>query len=313
MQAVIDIVLPVFGLVLAGYLVARTPILDEPGIKGLTNFVFFVAIPALLFRTMSTLTLPDTIDPLVIVAYFGSAAIVYGFGFLVARLVFKLPYDESGLMAMGGAFSNVVLLGLPLTVLTFGEKGLIVILFIVSFHPLVMLALPTVVIELARGKSGRLLPSLLSALGALLRNPIILAMVVGLLWGWFGIGMPKAAGAMIDLLKAAAPPTALFALGASLTRFELRGDLAQSVSMTSIKLLVMPAMVWVACSQVFGLDPLWTGVATLTAAMPVGVNVFLLASVYETYVARAASAIVISTALAVFTTALLIALLAPVP
>lgn len=311
MQTVLDIVLPVFGLILAGYGVARTPLLDEAGIKGLNNFVFYVAIPVLLFRSMSQLSIPDTADPLMPVAYFTAVAIVFAGGLVIARSIFELPLDQAAMMAMGCTYSNLLLLGLPLAFLAFGDEGLLAILLIISFHPLVLVTLTTVIIELARGhreRSGRVL---LSSLGALIRNPVIVGMAAGLLWGAAGFALPKPVATMADLLKAAASPTALFAVGASLTRFRLGGDPAQSATITVIKLLVFPALVWVMCAQVFGVGPLWTAVATLAAAMPTGVNTFLLASAYNTYLARSATAVLISTALSVLTVGALIALLGP--
>ena len=311
MQTVLDIVLPVFGLILLGYGVARTPLLDEAGIKGLNNFVFYVAIPVLLFRSMSQLSIPDTIDPLMPVAYFCAAGIVFAGGLLVGRKVFKLPLDESAMMAMGCTYSNLLLLGLPLAFLAFGDEGLLAILLIISFHPLILITLATIIIELARGQGAHGGRVLLSALGALVRNPVLIGMAAGLLWGTTGLGLPKPLATMADLLKAAASPTALFAVGASLTRFTIRGDAAQSATMIVAKLFVLPALVWMSCTFVFSVGPLWTAVATLAAAMPSGVNTFLLASAYNTYLARSATAVLISTALSVLTVGALIAFLGP--
>lgn len=312
MQAVLEIVLPVFGLILSGYLVAKTPLLDESGIKGLNNFVFYVAIPVLLFRSMSQLSVPDTIDPLMPVAYFSAAGIVYAGGLLIARAIFRLPFDEAAMMAMGCTYSNLLLLGLPLAFLAFGDEGLLAILLIISFHPLILITLTTIIVELARGhreRSGRVL---FTSLGALLRNPVIIGMIAGLLWGTTGLGLPKPVATMADLLKAAASPTALFAVGASLTSFTIRGDAAQSATIIAVKLLVLPTLVWVMCTQVFGISTLWTAVATLAAAMPTGVNAFLLASANNTYLARSATAVLVSTALSILTVGALLALLGPV-
>lgn len=312
MQTVLDIVLPVFGLILLGYGVARTPLLDEAGIKGLNNFVFYVAIPMLLFRSMSQLSIPDTIDPLMPVAYFAAAGIVFAGGLVAARRVFKLPLDEAALMAMGCSYSNLLLLGIPLAFLAFGDEGLLAMLLITGFHPLIMITLTTIIIEMARGHGERSGRVLLSALGALLRNPVIIGMAAGLLWGTTGLGLPKPVSTMADLLKAAASPMALFAVGASLSGFTIRGDAAQSATMIVVKLFVLPALVWISCTQIFGIGPLWSAVATLAAAMPSGVNTFLLAATYDTYVARSATAVLVSTALSVLSVGALIALLGPV-
>jgi malonate transporter len=311
LEPILNIVLPVFGLVFAGYFVALTPILTPERVKGLTNFVFWVAIPVLLFRTMSEITLPENIDPLIPVAYFAGAWTVFGVMLLVGRFLFGLPLDQAGVMAMGCSFSNLVLMGLPVAILAFGNQGLVAILFVISFHPPIMISIPTIVVEIARGRTGSLRKTIVAVVTTLLRNPIIIGLVAGLLWGATGLDLPKPVGKFADLLKAAGPPTALFAVGASLTQFKIAGDLPQSLTIVVIKLIALPATVWVFSTYVFGLAPIWAAVNTLAASMPVGVNVFLLASAYDTYLARAATAVLVSTGVAVVTVGALLTLLAP--
>ena len=311
LQAVLDIVLPVFGLVLLGYLVARTPLLTPEGIKGITNFVFFVAIPVMLFRSVSSLKVPDSVDPLLPVAYFAGVFVVYAASMVLGRGAFRLGGDDCALFAMGSTYSNLVLLGIPLVYLALGDKGLIAILLVVAVHALVLITLTTILIELTRGHGATWRRSVVTAAGALTRNPVILGLAAGLIWGATGLELPKSVERLADMLKAAAPPAALFAVGASLAGFRLVGDPAQSATIIVLKLVALPAAVWASAVYVFALSPLNVAVATLAAAMPTGVNAFLLASVYDTYRERSATAVVVSTALAVVTVGLLIALFAP--
>jgi predicted permease len=311
LQAVLDIVLPVFGLVLLGYLFARTPLLSEAGIKGLTNFVFFVAIPVMLFRSVSTLKIPDSVDPLLPVAYFTAALAVYAVAFALGRGAFRLGGDDAAVFAMGSTYSNQVMLGIPLVFLALGEEGLIAILFIIAVHALVLITLSTLIIEIARGRGDTWRRSFLTAIRALIRNPVIMGLIAGLLWGATGLELPKSVERLADMLKAAAPAAALFAVGASLAGFRLVGDPAQSAAIIVLKLLALPAAAWATAVYIFDLSPLNVAVATLAAAMPTGVNAFLLASVYDTYRERSATAVVVSTALSVITVGLLIAFFAP--
>lgn len=312
MGPVIDIVLPVFGLVAIGYGVGRTPLLDAQGIRGITAFVFHVAIPALLFRSMSTLEVPETVELALIPAYFGTALTVFALTALLGWTVLRLDMASAAVLGMGGTFSNTLLLGLPVVFLAYGERGLLALLFILAFHPLVMITVPTVVIEIARGRGVRTREIAASATGALLKNPIIVSMLAGLGFGATGWSLPGALNTLVDLLGDGASPAALFALGASLTQYRIAGSLRESLTMVAVKLALFPLAMWVVCRFVFELDPLWTAVATLNAAMPTGVNVFLLASTYQVLVARAATAVLVSTAVAVVSTAVLIGWLGPV-
>lgn len=310
MDTTFEIVLPVFGLIACGYALARTPLLTPEGVRGLTNFVFYVAIPALLFRTVGRGVPADALNPGIVVAYFGSTLALYGGSMLLGRLAFALPFAESALLGMGATFANSVMLGIPLIYAAFGEAGVVPMTLIVTFHSVIMLGLTTVLIEIGRGRGDlRRLP--LVTLAALARNPIIVAIAVGLLWAATGLTLPLAADRFITLLSGAAAPCALASLGASLTEFRIAGNLNESLTMVALKLIAHPLLVYLVAAYVLGLDPQLTALLTIVAALPVGANVFVMAQRYEVYLQRSASGVLISTALAVASVAALMAWLVP--
>ncbi len=312
MQATIEIVLPVFAMILCGFVVGKTPLLSAEGIKGINNFVFYVAIPALLFRSMSTLKVPETVDGSIIPAFFIPALGVFLLGILIARLALRLNLDQAAIFAMGSTFGNNVLMGIPLILLAFGEEGLLAHLFIISFHPLILVTIPTLLIEIQRSGGGdrkSVWMIIGKALYSLLKHPVIFGMLAGLLWGWAGLGLWKPVETFADMLKSAAGPAALFAVGATMTTFSIGGNIAHSVMMVVLKLIVLPAAVFASCLYVFEMDPIWTAVATIAAALPSGVNVYLLATRYDVYVARSTTSILISAAASVVTLSLLVGFL----
>ena len=136
-------------------------------------------------------------------------------------------------------------------------------------------------------------------------------MAIGLVWGLAELPVPGPAAKMIDLLAAAAPPVALFALGASLVQFRLAGDLVEVAWVAAIKLVVSPALVGAIGYYLAGLRSDTLALAIILASTPVGVNPFLIASRYGVYVQRCGSAILVTTGLSVISIAILIALLAP--
>lgn len=312
MSGTLTIVLPVFGLVLLGYLVGRTRLLSEEGIRGINTFVFYVAIPALLFRATSRLALPDAAEAGVVLAYFSACFIVFFTACLIGRFAFALPLEEQAIMGMGATYSNGVLLGIPVILAAMGEAALFPLMLILSVHALILFTLPTVTIELARGGGGHFARIAVQAGKSLLRNPVILALVAGLGYSATGLTLTPPLASLLDMLRGAAAPTALFIVGASLTRFRIAGDLRQSLTIVGLKLFVLPAVVWVMASEVFAVPPRAVVVATVLAAMPSGVNVFLLARQFDVSVARAAATVLVSTAISVITIAALIAILGPV-
>ncbi|MDF1721086.1 MAG: AEC family transporter [Minwuia sp.] len=312
MGAVIDIVFPVFALIAIGYALGRSPLLGgDVGIKALTNFVFYAAIPALLFRLFSRGLPEDGIQWSIVLGYYSAAFLHFALTVGVGRYVFRNPPVEYGLMAMSSTFSNTVLLGLPLVYTAFGEAGLIPIMMIVTFHPMTLIPIATIMIEALRGQPGqvekqRVEQILLSTLKSLAVHPVILGLGAGLAFGATGLALPSMVDRLIDMLSKAATPAALCALGASLTQFRIAGDLKESMTLVGMKLALLPAMVFVSTAHIFENDPLYVAVATVNAATPAGINAFLLARYYGTYTQRSASVILLSTVLSVFTLALLI-------
>src|SRR5260370_1048429 len=95
------------------------------------------------------------------------------------RLIFRLSLQEQAIMAFTATFSNTVLLGIPIIYTAFGERGMLPVTLITSFHSIILLTLATTIIEIGRGQGGKVLHSLPKTLGALLRNPLLLAIAAG--------------------------------------------------------------------------------------------------------------------------------------
>lgn len=309
MDSTVAVVLPMFGLMLSGYLTAKTDLLGGEAIKGLSNFVYYFAIPALLFRSLANGTLPAQADLNIVYAYYLGILIVYAASLLFARLVFRTSLPEQALMALTATFGNNVMLGIPIIHSTLGSAGVLPVTLIVSFQSAVIITFTTVLIELGRGQrdTGRVATK---ALKAILQNPVILSIAAGFAWTLLALPMPAPLDAFTGLLAAAATPCSLFSLGATLRSFRVGGDRAEVAIVIVIKLLIVPATMW-ATTQLFVLTPLQIAVAVILAGLPSGANPFVLAQRYGIYVARSASAVLISTALSILTTAALVAHYAP--
>ena len=312
MSAILDVVLPIFGIVLAGYVIGRLGIIKGERIDGLADFTFFIAIPALMFRSVVRSVRWEGADPGVLIAYFGSGVVLFALMAVIGARVFRARFEEAAVLGLAVTFGNSVQLGIPLVLRAFGESGMLPLMLIISFHSIVLIGLATVLVEIGRGRGGGPKAAALQAAKGSAKNPIIIAMLSGLLAAALGIELPKVLDDFLGLIGSAGIPCALFALGAQLTRFRLAGSLGPTAAILVLKLLVLPAIVW-AFSLALGLKPETVAVATLAAGLPTGANVFILANRYQVYQAPVASAVVASTALSVITVAIMIAWLAPNP
>lgn len=302
MSATLAIVIPVFAVILLGYGVGKTRLFGDEGVRAISNFCFYVAIPAVLFRAMAQLDTPGGFDFAVVLAYYGAVLAAYALAMAAARLLFRLNLAEQALFATGATYSNILLLGIPLVLTAFGPRAALPQSAILALQSVILISLTSFIVELAQGKddpeSGGIGAILKSAGTALATNPIIVSMAAGFAWGRGGLGLHDIAERFLVFLGQAATPTALFALGASLTRFHLGGDLRQVAVIGLFKLALLPGLVFLSAKYVFALDPLTVAVATISAAMPSGVNAFVLAMRYETLVARIAAAVIATTAFA---------------
>ena len=276
MLATLTIVVPVFVVILLGYGVGKTRLFSEEGVKALTAFCFYVAIPALLFRAMAGLETPAGFDFRIVLAFYGATMVSYALAMLVSRLLFGLKLADQAIFAAGATYSNILLLGLPLVLTAYGQAAAVPQSAILGFQSVILISLTSLVVELGRGRNGEagigVGKILKTAAIGLATNPVIVALVAGLAWGQTGLGLHAIVDRSLHFLGQAATPTALFALGASLTRFTLGGDMRQVGALGAIKLFVQPGLVYVSCRYVFALPPLSVAVATISAAMPTGVT-----------------------------------------
>ncbi len=305
MEQVLDVIAPIFGMAVIGYGAGRVGLLNENAGRGLSLFVFKLAIPIMLFRTLGRLEIPE-VEWRGMAAYYGAAGAVYLGCAFFARRFFKLSGVQSGAYAMGSAFANTVLLALPIVLKVYGEKGALPLLLIISCHTTFLFSLGTVYVEAGRAEGKGLWVTLKTITRGLATNPIILGLASGLLLNITGLPLPKWMDEITLMFTQAAVPAALFSMGLSLCAFKLAGDLKQVIALVIWKLAVHPLIMWIFATFIFHLSPIWTSVTVLAAAMPSGVNAYLFAQGYESKEATVAAAVLLSTGLGMGTISLML-------
>jgi predicted permease len=170
----------------------------------------------------------------------------------------------------------------------------------------------TLAVGLGRPDGGRWYMTLAKTLRSVLLNPIVLGALSGLAFGLTGLHLPGVADDTLSLIGRAAAPVSLFAVGATLASCKIAGDLRESVTMSLLKLLLLPILVFISTHFIFGVKPEWVTVAVIAGAMPAGANVYVFARKFDVYVQRATAIVVISTVGSVVTLTALVATL-PAP
>ena len=299
-MTVFALVAPIFGLTLVGWVAALAGFLSEKVSDGLSEYVFSIAVPALIIATLTRPGLTGEITPSYWFSYFGGAALSWLIGSLIASRREGVERRGAILHGFAASQSNTVFIGVPMILQAYGEEGAFPLFMLLAVHLPLMMGCATFLIE-ADGQTS-ILRRLRGLALVLLRNPIFLALIVGLCLKGVDVAPTGMVKALIDSLAGTASTCALIALGAGLVRYRVLHDLPSAMVVTVLKIGLHPLAVWVLAFHVFTMPPAYAGVATLFAAMPVGINAYLLAARYKTETGVVAAAVMLSTLLATLTT-----------
>ena len=309
MNQILAIVLPVFGLIGVGYAVAWSRLLGKESGEGVAEFTYAVAIPLLIFRTILDADFAGVSPWRLWLPFFAVFAVMWVAGTFLIRRLFGRDARSGVVAGVSSAYGNTVLVGIPLALAAYGPQGTVPMALIVAVHLPVMMSVSAALIGRAERQDGvgdghvDARAAALAVARNLARNPIILALAAGGLWRLLAVPYGGLPAVLVDRLADVASTLALFALGMSLRRYGIRGNIRAGLALAALKLLVQPALVLLLTRYAFALPPIWVKAAVLAAACPTGVNAFLVASRFKTGEGLASNAITLSTGLAVFSVA----------
>ena len=295
--------IPVILFIALGFFVGRRGWIRATSVKDLSNLVFMVLTPALLFRTMSTVRVQD-LDFGPVAVYFAAAGLIFA-----ATLVVQGFSSLAAARGLANTFGNTIMIGVPLVGLVFGQAGLVTLFTLISVHSLILLTAATVVFELAqareRARSGEgpqhsMLRTVLQAIGNGIVHPVPLPIIAGLLFAQTGLVVPEVIGKPLQLLGQALGPLALLLVGVTLAFSTVGTHFKAALRIALVKNIVHPLLLG-ALGWAMGLSGLSLAVMVATAALPVGANVFLFAQRYGVAQDEITASIAVSTVLALVT------------
>ncbi len=310
MSSVVNVVLPVFALILLGFVCRRSGRMGPTGASELNRFVVWLGLPALLFSVVATSTWTQLWQPGFIAAFTVGCLGVFAFT-LGYRLLQKQPLVDASLDALGASYANTGYVGIPLCMLVLGDEALqpAMVASIVVVCVLFAIALACVETGLHAGQG--VLRTLGKVSWALVRNPLVVAPMLGALWAASDAQLPVPLATLLKLLGAAAAPCALVSLGLFLAQPQPAGPVRGVWPLVGLKLLVQPLITWYLAFQVFALPTLWAYSALLLSALPTGTGPYMLAEFYGREGSRV-SRVVLLTTLGSLISLSLILLLLPV-
>ena len=290
-----------------GYLAGYFKLLPASASEVLSRFVFVIALPALIFASLSSISIAEFFNWRYIGTLGGGMLAMFGLGMVVARYLFPGSLTAISLHGLTAMYSSTAYIGLPLILTVFGDAARVPGIIGAIITGLVFSPLAIVLAEIDRNDSGRFRfwPPLL----AVITRPPIIATFAGLSVSAIGIEVPLPVLTFFELLGGAFVPCALFAAGLFIAGCSVRGASIEIGWLVCAKLLLHPLITWWLAYRVFELEGILPAVAVVQAALPSGVPVFVLAQQYKTFITRSSAVIVFSTAISVVTLSMLFSFL----
>ncbi|MDA8872880.1 AEC family transporter [Alphaproteobacteria bacterium] len=292
---VLNISIPFFALIFLGFGAHAIGFIDAAGARTMSRFAFYVTLPPYMFLKVSASEPSSILNWGFVWRYESGTIIMYLTAAAIGYWLFRLKRLESGIFGLNVAYPNYGYMGIPLAILAFGDAAALPMALILFADTIVLLALTSCFVA---GNDGGVTESVKRIAVTMVSNPLVLAVMAGLLFSASGLALPKIPQQFGSLLAGAAAPVALFALGATLFGQPVRAAAGEVTAISLLKLIVHPLLVAFFFFAIPGQDPLWIKVAILSSCLPVAANVFMLANHYGAYTGRTASAILVSTVFA---------------
>lgn len=285
-------VLPLFLIILAGLLFSRTRAASSYWIDVLNKYALWIGFPALVINSLSQLDIEG--GPIVRLILFNSAFIVACIlmAYPVSRLL-KLSNLRRRTLFLIFAFGNVAYLGMPVLQNMMGDEILPVAAILSSVYVFWLLTLALVLVEV-HAEEGQLHLAKLSV--SLVKNPLLISVLVGILILAFNIRLPVALAKTISMFSASVTPIVLFSLGIFMG-YQSRGtlhDWAFTGVFLLITMILFPALFYVAIRN-SNMPSDYIKASILDAAMPLGLTPYALSQQYHLDTPFAARTVVLAT------------------
>ena len=300
---VASLVLPVFAIIVTGWLAGELGYLSRSLADALVHFAYNVAMPALLIVTIAQEPARNLLEWRFLLAFGGGSLICFALVFLAVRAGGKHDLASSTIHGMAAAMTNTGFVALPILHAIYGQPAVLPAAVATVFVAAVMFPITVILLERDADARGPARPA--GLVKQILLNPMVLSTLIGLVWAITGLPIPATVAAYLNMIAAALTPCALFAIGLGLSVEGLRSNLGTSFGLAAVKLVVMPLIVYGLC-LITGLNPLYTVAAVICAAVPTAKTVYVLAHEHKVEEKLVAATVSVTTMLSVAT--LLVAL-----
>nr|WP_174507468.1 AEC family transporter [Acinetobacter sp. Marseille-Q1620] len=273
---VLTVILPIFMLLFLGYISVRFNLITKDQITALSAFVIKISLPALLLHALASKDLHEIWYPSYFFVYAGVSLLLYFFTLLLYLKFFKNNLTHSAVLAMGGSMSNTGFIGAAILTLLMGTQSTIYISLTLIVENVLIVTLVLAFAEAGLQSHQNIGKLIQETLLKLLKNPVIVSVILGIICAAFGIRLPKLFDQALEMLGKTASPIALFVIGGGLVGLSIQSVSVQSFVLVFLKIIIMPLLVFTGLSMLPNVttDMLYAGTIIAALPMPAAFGIF---------------------------------------
>ncbi|GGE79342.1 AEC family transporter [Priestia taiwanensis] len=311
MKLLLDAVLPIFAIMLCGYLAGTCGLITKSGSKSLNNYVFYITLPALLFLATATAPIEQVTNWHFVSINLGGILASFIMAVLIGKYVFHYDTPTSSIYGMGASYGTTGYMGIPLVTAVFGTDAALPAALATLLHNILVITIVLVTFEASKiNRKEPLMKQAWAIFQPVMKSPITISVSAGIVVAILGIDLPASVHTFTNLLANASGPTALFALGLGLVgqkntmKNELR--VSEVTAIVVLKIIFQPLVTFLLMMYVFEVDVLWGAIAVIMSALPVGAVTYIFAEKYGKLENVTSTAILLSMLLSTMTLCLLL-------
>lgn len=301
MSEVIGLVLPFFGLIFLGFVVARIVRQPLEALGWMNTFIIYVALPALFFQLLAKTPFEQLTEWRFIAGSVLSTFTIFLVMFAGSVVVTRGEIAESTIKGLAAAYGNIGYMGPGLALLAFGETAAVPVALIFCFENVMHFAIAPMMMALSGDDKSPPLQLAGEVVKKIVLHPFIIATAFGVAAAFFEVKPPLPLERLLAYLSSAAAPCALFAMGVTLALRPLKRVPHEMAPIAILKLVAHPLLCYVVLSSIGNFSETWLFSAVLLAALPTATNVFVIAQQYGVWVQRASASVLITTCFSVLT------------
>tara|TARA_Y100000590_G_C15702861_1_gene1007437 strand:- start:272 stop:1207 length:936 start_codon:yes stop_codon:yes gene_type:complete len=308
MYTVLSITIPFFAIIFLGTFFKSQKIFDDNSSIILTRFALYVTLPPFIFINIIKASNKIIFNWDFILRFEFVTLLLLFFSFFISKFILKNNYKNSSIFSLNTAYPNYGYMGIPLSIIAFGENAAIPISIILLSDSLILFTFTAFTADYSIKKN--FLDKFVFIIKRILKNPILMSVFIGFIFVFFKVQINSIINEILTILAYAAPPTALFALGITLwNKLDIK-ILNSIVFIVIIRLIIHPLLIYIVFLIIPSNVPLlWIKVAILCSCLPVASNVFAMSVYYNSYIKETSNSVMISSILSTISVPIVLFLL----